>query len=399
MTPAALQASSFTRYPPAAQQLAVEHLQLLRTMPLALLPGYLVQIREYGTQFPVEERRLRLQLEALAAQPQLMDGFRAMTLPPELEQMDWLQNPAVFVGALAGALWQSGQIDAYHRAAKALFDALPQTARAGGAAAPLLIAVFGRGAAPGRYPLFTRLRKDGLYARNVEEADAPKILGALLAARAAAGAKPYAHWYVDGGAPWDLAAVPGAVEQFSFPQLAPVTEVILREMDRAVQDGSGPEALGNRLHDLSPQALAMDRVTVDARMQRFFVLLLTEGSGTQLYSTSFVGAAAVALVRRAQPETLLVRFAPRRRPASMNDMLEQHGQSAALDADGALVDADMAVYYAWLALRREPGGEQARLLALAEGHGEALLAGPGIQHGVETATPMTVTQLCAMLQG
>ena len=397
MTPAALQASSFARYPPAAQVLARQHLQLLRAMPLALLPGYLVQIREYGTQFPLEEQRLRLQLDALAERPRLMDDFRAIALPSALQGMDWLQNPAAFVGALAGALWQTGQIDAYHRAAEALFAALPQAPRLSGSA-PWLIAVFGRDATPGRYPLFARLRKGGFYARKVTEVDAEQTLGALLQARSAASPAPYTHWYVDGGAPWPLPVSSGAVERFTYPQLAPVTDAILREMDRAVQDGIGPEALADRLHGFSPQALAMDRATGDPRMQRFFLSLLTESSGTQLYSTSFVQAAAVALVRRAQPETLLLRFAPRRRPASMNDMLEQRGQSAALDADGALVDADMAVYYSWLALQHQPRGEQARLLALVEGHGEAFAAGPGVVRGGESETPMTVAQLCALLQ-
>ena len=125
--------------------------------------------------------------------------------------------------------------------------------------------------------------------------------------------------------------------------------------------------------------------------------LLTQGSGTQLYSTSFVQAAGVELVRRAQPTTLLLRFAPRRKPASMNDMLDQRGQSPEMDAAGALVDADMGLYYAWLALQRQPGGEQARMLAYVEGQGEAFVVGPQATRGAESTTPLTLKQVTELL--
>jgi len=51
----------------------------------------------------------------------------------------------------------------------------------------------------------------------------------------------------------------------------------------------------------------------DAVLNRFQLSVLTEGSGTQIYSTTFVQWAARELLRRAQPLTLLARFAPRLR--------------------------------------------------------------------------------------
>jgi hypothetical protein len=78
-------------------------------------------------------------------------------------------------------------------------------------------------------------------------------------------------------------------------------------------------------------------------------------------------------------------------------MLEQRAQSVEVDPQGSLVDADMAVYYAWLAMQRLPGGEQARLLVHVEGHGEALVIGPGVTRGVDSNTPVTLKQLLAQL--
>jgi hypothetical protein len=48
----------------------------------------------------------------------------------------------------------------------------------------------------------------------------------------------------------------------------------------------------------------------DAVLSRFQVSVLTEGSGTQVFSTTFVQWAAREAFRRAQPLTLLLRFAP-----------------------------------------------------------------------------------------
>ncbi len=413
MKPSDLQASSFAGYPGPGRELAVTYLGLLRAMPLSLLPSYLVQIEEYATLFPIEQERLHVQLLAFEAKPALLDQFRAIVLPPALEQLDWVQKPGDFVAALAGALWQAGEIDAYHRAAETLFAALPPAERRPGAS-PLLIAVLGREASPGGYPLFTRVHGQGMYLRRVDETGSAEALLHLLDRRAGASVKPYAHWYVDGGEPWKLPSAGiagptysgGAVSQagtplqcFTYPQMAPVRDAVLREMDAAVREGAGPERLANRLREMSPAALALNSVTLDPRMQQFFLRLLTEGSGTQLYSTSFVQAASVDLLRRAQPETLMLRFAPRRRPANMNDMLEQRGESVELDPEGALIDADMALYYAWLAMRKQPGGDRAQLLAIVEGHGEAFIAGPSITRGVESETPLAIPQVLALLAG
>jgi hypothetical protein len=51
------------------------------------------------------------------------------------------------------------------------------------------------------------------------------------------------------------------------------------------------------------------------------VTLLSEGSGVQFFSTTFVQWAAREVLRRAQPVTLFARFAPRVTERSMNASL------------------------------------------------------------------------------
>ena len=397
MKPSDLNAESFAAWSPDSRALAVQYLSLLRSMPLSLLPGYLLQMENSDRLFPVERVQLVSQLATLNTKPQLMSSFAAIKVPEQAAHMDWLAHPGPFIDAMSRALWQTHQIDAYHKAAEDLFAALPQRAAEPNAPAPLLIAVFGREAAPTDYPLFLKLRSSGTYLHTVDETQASEHLMELLDRRATAHAEAYAHWYVDGGAPWPHQQSAGAVKCFNYPELATLTDAVLRMMKKAVQEGWGPEILADRMRELKPAALDSRDVTADPRMAHLFVSLLTQGSGTQLYSTSFVEAAGVEVIRRAQPATVLLRFAPRRKPASMNDMLDQRGQSLQMDPDGALVDADMALYYAWLALQKQPGGEQASLIALVEGHGQAFLAGPAVTRGVESSSSMTIPQALSML--
>ena len=58
MLPAQLAASQFARYPPAAKQVAVAHLELLRRLPLAFLPNLLRELIDYDYKFPAERTQM-----------------------------------------------------------------------------------------------------------------------------------------------------------------------------------------------------------------------------------------------------------------------------------------------------------------------------------------------------
>src|SRR5436190_24347090 len=96
----------------------------------------------------------------------------------------------------------------------------------------------------------------------------------------------------------------------------------------------------------------------DAVLDHFQLKLLTEGSGTQIFSTIFAQWAAREVLRRAQPLTLLVRFAPRQRQKPMNELLSTAPVHQEVDVVGSLIDGAMAAYYNWLNQQRLPGAEQ-----------------------------------------
>src|SRR5438045_9646095 len=100
----------------------------------------------------------------------------------------------------------------------------------------------------------------------------------------------------------------------------------------------------------------------DEVMNRFEVKVLTEGSGTQIFSTTFAQWTAREVLRRAQALTLLVRFAPRQRQRPMNELLANTKGNADLDPLGSLIDGDMGSYYHWINQQRLPGSDRPSFL-------------------------------------
>jgi hypothetical protein len=146
-----------------------------------------------------------------------------------------------------------------------------------------------------------------------------------------------------------------------------------------------------RPSDLGRQA------TDDEVLQRFQLKLLTEGSGTQIFSTTFAQWAAREALRRAQPLTLLVRFVPRQRQKAMNELLSANSNQSEVDAMGSLIDAEMGAYYTWLDQQRLPGAEKSCFLVWFENHQSALAIGPSIPRQTESGSEADLAKLLQWL--
>jgi hypothetical protein len=157
--------------------------------------------------------------------------------------------------------------------------------------------------------------------------------------------------------------------------------------------GNGPENLRTVMAALHPADLHFDQITKDPVLARFEMRLLTEGSGTQIFSTTFAQWAAREALRRAQPLTLLVRFAPRQRQRPMNELLSVSTQKVELDPAGSLVDADMGAYYNWINQQRLAGADQSSFIAWFEDHNEAVAIGPGVPRGTVSSAPADWKQI------
>jgi hypothetical protein len=127
--------------------------------------------------------------------------------------------------------------------------------------------------------------------------------------------------------------------------------------------------------------------------------VLTEGSGTQIFSTTFAQWTTREALRRAQPLTMLVRFAPRQRQKPMNEMLANIDANAELDPIGSLVDGDMAAYYHWINQQRMPGAEKSSFVVWFEEHGQALAISPSLPRGTESKSPLDLAHLLAIAAG
>ena len=406
MVPSGLSEQDFSLYPPLARSVAMASREMLLSLPLVLRIILLREILSYDWKFPAERTQLEGQLRLLSglSQPELtsrLQGFARITLNPAIERFDGAADPVGFMEQLTAWLWSTGQIESFRITAEsfAAFAAatnppdLPLEARLG-------IVVIGQGVQKADTPLFCKLRTHGVYFDKIKPDGGLETLLEAAGRRASspgrqAGAtrsSRFNHWYIDG----EVTQSSALDVQLSYAQMQQPRARLLEQMQRVIISGSaGPEALRSLLARMEPEEIGLGD-GMDPILGRFAMSLLTEGSGTQIFATTFVQWAARECLRRAQPETLLTRYAPRQRLRSMNVMLSQ-APLEQLDIQGSLIDADIGAYYTWLNMRRLPGADQMRFLAWFEGHAEAVAIGPGLPAGATSSNTLDMQQVVALL--
>lgn len=399
MLPRDLKAEQFARYPPQARKLAVANLAALQRLPLSILPGLLRQVIDYDYKFPAERAAIDSELAVISSLSpsqlhQWMAGFSQISLSQKLQRVDWIDQPAEFLEQESAELWTTLQMDAFRKAALEYGDRLRKaTPVAPVPVRRLGIAIIGQGVLSYDAPVFRYLRANGTYFGNVKSGNGLQQLIAAVDARAKAHPVPYGHWYVDGG---QQAAHSPDVTCVSYGALHPVRSALLKYIHNQVQQpGMGPEEMRTRMARLLPSDLGMDKAG-DPVLDRFQVKVLTEGSGTQIFSTTFAQWTAREALRRAQPLTLLVRYAPRQRQRPMNELLSDPNTNPELDPVGSLVDADMGAYYHWIDQQRLAGAETSSFLAWFEGHSQAVVVSPTLPRGVESSSAMDLGGLLSL---
>ncbi|HVJ08637.1 MAG TPA: hypothetical protein VM554_09645 [Acidisarcina sp.] len=402
MLPANLNPESFKSYPPQARQLAVSQVELLRQLPAVLVPVLLHEVIAYDWKFPRERKELEDQFQYLRSLPKekrdrLLAGFSAVTLPEETAKLDWVNAPGEFLEHLTASLWATHQMDRFRAAADEYAGAWHAAIPEESPSIPRLgIVVIGSGVDATDYPLFRKLRPSGVHFTQVSAERGLQTLLSAITARAAAHPEPYAHWYIDGG---ESSLHSNAdVTCVSYSGLEPARNALLTRMQRTIESGSGgPEALRTMLAQMKPQDLGLPSEGPAALLSRFQISLLTEGSGTQIFSTTFAQWAAREVMRRAQPISLLVRFSPRQRQRPMNELLSSASHPGELDPAGSLLDADMGAYYTWLNQQRLSGAKESGFLVWFEGHNQALAIGPTLPRGTTSSSPTDLKQILVWL--
>jgi hypothetical protein len=302
------------------------------------------------------------------------------------------------VERLSAHLWSTHQLDTFRQVSNDYAARLRAAVPPQALPVPRLgISVIGQGVASYSDPLFRKLRAHGAYYAHVNPENGLRYLLDAVAARAKAHPAPYGHWYIDGG---ESAECDPALTCVSYQALESARTALLRKMQQQIdRPGMGPEALRTILAQMHPSDLGMDRgagAVHDEILERFEVSVLTEGSGTQIFSTVFAQWAAREALRRAQPLTILVRFAPRQRQRPMNEMLSADARvPPEPDLIGSLIDGDFAAYYNWLNQQRLPGAEKSSFLIWFEGHNQALAIGPFTPRGTESTSVADLRQVLA----
>lgn len=378
MIPDQLTAASFSGYPPLARQFAVQHLSLLRQLPLSVAPAFLREIIVLDYRFPAERRTFERQCTWLESLPpeqraKLLAPFQQIRVPEKIASRDWIGSPQPFLQDLTAYLWSSSQIDAYRSAAQDLLAVPPDEALQKNRFAIVIVGKDARAPSP---QLFRKLAPHGITLHNLQwTANTPQQLQQSMQQHVASSADAYSRWYIDGADPWPHDA--SSVSLLSYTRLRPVRDNVLERMNRYTHEGSGnAEAMRSMLMALTPAESNADAVSSDPLMQHFITTLFVEGSGTQIYSTSFVQWAARETLHRAQPEQLLVRFAPRQRQRTLNQLFDAATNVEVPDPEGSLRDADISAYYILLDMLRIADPARITLLAWREEHGHAVIVSP-----------------------
>ena len=397
-----IRVEQFQSYPPQAKQLAISNILLLQQLPLSFLPLLLREVIVYDWKFPAERDEIDRQFRYLRSltPDQLssaMSAFASLKLSPELEAMDWIGAPFRFSERLSAYLWATHQIDDFGKVAEDYIKAFNNAVPGAPASAPRMgIAVIGQEITPTGYPLFRKLRPHGTYFSQVDPRSSYKLLLDTVAARTRAHPAPFAHWCIDGG---PAATVQNnQVTSVAYGSLQPVRKALIRKMQQVSASQAGVEALRTRLAETNPAEVGLNHPTDDPVLSRFAISILTEGSGTQIYSTTFVQWSVREALRRAQPLTLLARFAPRQTEESADEELSGIQQPAILDPAGSLLDADMGAYYTWINLQRLSGAAQSCFIAWFEGHGEAVAIAPSCRPGTEFHDQINLAEILGRIQ-
>lgn len=402
MLPSQLKIEDFKTYPPQARQLATDRIELLQQLPPSFVPLLLRELISYDWKFPAERKDLDRQLAYLGSLPQtqqeqVMAPFARLQLSNQLDHLDWVNSPALFSEQLTAHLWATHQIDAFHEAAVGYLQKVDSALPVGPPALPRLgVVVIGKGVAENKYPLFRKLRPHGVYFNRVKPENGVAMILEGVGARAAAHPIPFAHWYIDGGTKESTSVK--ELTCVAYNSLESVRANLLNKIEKAIQTGiGGPEALRTMMSKLRPDELGLESAPDSAVLNHFQVSVLTEGSGTQIFSTTFVQWTAREALRRAQPITVVARYAPRQRQRPMNELLSLKHQNVEFDPVGSLVDADMGAYYTWLNQQRLPGAAQSSFLVWFEGHSEALAISPALPRGTQSDSQIDLKNLLAQI--
>lgn len=402
MTPKDLKREHFENYPTEAKQVATSNLGLLQNLPLAFLPLLLREVIAYDWKFPVERKELDQQFAYLRGMSpdqlrHAMASFERLRIPPKLEDLDWVNAPVQFSEQFSAHLWASHQIDAFRAASVEYVSAMTAaTPRESLPARRLGIAVIGSGVTETKYPLFRKLRPHGVLFKNVNPNNGRESILKLLAHRSAAHPVPFAHWYIDGDT--NALASSQSLACIGFRSLASVRASLVEKMRSTLQSGAGgPELVRTMLAQMRPEDLGLSGEGEKAVLNRFQVSVLTEGSGTQLFSTTFVQWSAREVLRRAQPLTLLARFTPRQHEQSMRELVAGAQSRPIPDPEGSLIDADMGAYYTWINQQRLTGAADASFLVWFEDHNQALAIAPKLPRGTQDPTAIGLSELLTLI--
>ena len=396
MDPCSLSTASFQSYEPLARRLASDYLDLLRSLPLVLCAVMMREIINLDYRFPRERAAIEARLAFLESlstgdRQKLTKGFADLSLSPDLLAADWVHSPQRFEEDLSAHLWASKQYDAFRDAATAFAQQVDRAIPAWNPGAHrFVVIVLAPDLRKDGYPLFRKLKPHGVFFPRVAGDGGLAAVLRELDRRTAETLTPFDHWYIDGGGSGEK--ISNGICQCSWTGSTALRAEMLDRIEKIVGSGSGgPEILRSAMASWNPGTRNV--ITGNELVDRFILSVYAEGSGTQVFSTTFVQWATREILRRAEPVSVVARYGLRQRQRTLNEMFSKSPSQIGFDPAGSLVDADFGAYTSWINLSRIANSDQARFFAWSQAHGQAIAIGPDFPRGTEAPDQIGVAQL------
>lgn len=398
MRPSQIHAKSLSTYPPEAHALLIKNLPLIRQLPLVLAAYLLNEVKDYDWRFPAEQRLLDSQLKWLASLSPVelhrqMSGFAQVSLSEQLMRNNWVRDPQQFFEMFSAYLWKSGQINSFDRVASQYSDAWRKAMPEISPIIPrIVIIVLGKNIHGPDSSLFAKLRPHGTYFPKVDSTDGWQTVREAILKRSTAHPVPYGHWYIDGGTPDHR--LDSQITSVSWTKTSTLRSAVIDHIHKSIQSGDGgPTSLRTSLAELTPEDLKLHLDANDQVLEHFKVNVFTRGQGTQIFSTTFAEWTARQALSRAQPLTVLLRYAPRQRQLPMNKLLSDAFLPNQTDPEGSLMDADMGSYLIRIDQQRLTGATSSGFIVWCEDLNQAVAIGPVLPRGTSVSSKVNIKQI------
>jgi hypothetical protein len=346
---------------------APEYANLVARLPRSFGPTLNDQFRQWDLLFPAEQRRLRRQLDWLAALPaaEFQRLFEPIVeLEGRMELPKWQPGAAGLSIVDTGVIARSPHYPEWRAAVERIFDRVNAASDAANQLARLprlLICALPPGLPVADRTLWPDLAAQGKWLQLATPFG--EMEQALIATLARRRLRPDLEdiettWVIECTEHFAQAVAATGAVRFSWDSLAAARRVFLDRLNSVPRDLKSVDRTTDELRRMDLSSQLGPGLGDRPRVREFIRAVLLSGNGSLVFNNSFVQWGSSEALRRVEPQVLVASFGirPKLKPFSSTVLFEdQQRANPAPDQDdpaGSLIDAQMLSQYVYYTAAR-----------------------------------------------